>query len=186
MSRSEELRATEVEVDYDDGALTRDVITADRGGSLRGNPLSMLPLLIGVLILVLDAYLLVRLSIYFFQKNLQGGVSFALIVASIIVGIALIAYALGLGRLEKLGQRVASPLATWVGIPLLMALVALGATVGGMELNRSIAERATLATKPCIEVFQQAQAIAKDNPRFRMPATDRDEVRCAVNAALGR
>ena len=53
-------------------------------------------------------------------------------------------------------------------------------------MNKTAAERGASSTKPCIEIYEKAAAIAKDNPRFRMLDTDRDEVRCKVNAALGR
>ncbi len=67
-----------------------------------------------------------------------------------------------------------------------MGLVALSATIGGMELNRATTERQTPTPTPCVELYEKAQGIAKDNPRFKMPATDRDEKRCGINAAIGR
>lgn len=144
----------------------------------------MFPLLLGVAVLALDVYLLTRLGAFIFQKNLQQAISLGFILASAIVGMSLIAYAIGIGRFETLGQRVASPFVTWIGIPLLLAVVALGATIGGMELNRATAERQSPV--PCIDLYQTAQGIAKDNPKFRMAPTDRDELRCGINAAIGR
>jgi hypothetical protein len=59
-------------------------------------------------------------------------------------------------------------------------------TLWALQVNKTAGERGASSNKPCIEVYEKAAAIAKDNPRFRMLDTDRDEVRCKVNAALGR
>ncbi len=66
----------------------RDVIVPPAGTSRRGNPLSLFALLLGVLILVLDVYLLVRLSVLFFQKSFQSAISLALLFSSVIICIS--------------------------------------------------------------------------------------------------
>ena len=150
------------------------------------NPLAMFPLILGVLILALDIYLLVAFPSYmFFTKNLQGAIQLALVLASGIICLFLIAYAFGFGSFESIDghRRRVSPFITGVVVPLLLGLVALGATIGGMEWNRATAER---QTKSCIDLIEQAQNIAKDNPKFRMPAKDSSETRCNINAAIGR
>jgi hypothetical protein len=186
VTSSEDFQASVTDGDTDDSVIPDYYVTenADNEPTRRVNPLVVLPLLVGVLILAFDGYLLMRMSVFFFQKNFQAAVSLALVFASVIVSLALVIYALGVARVERLGQRVASPFATWVGVPLLIGLVALGATIGGMELNRAASERQT--PTPCIQVYAAAQGIAKENPIFRMSPTDRDEIRCGVNAAIGR
>ena len=150
------------------------------------NPLSIFPLMLGVLILALDIYLLVALPNYiFFAKNLQGAISLALVFASGIICLFLIAYAFGLRSFESADghQRRISPYVTGLVVPLILGAVALAATIGGMELNRSAGERQPL--KSCIDLIEQAHNIAKDNPKFRMPAKDANEIRCSINSALG-
>ena len=165
--------------------VVRDAEIAHSG---KRNPLSFLPLLLGVLVLALDIYLLVRLpNNLFFAMNLQSAISLALVLASGIICLFLIAYAFGLGRFEHIpvdGDRSRSaPYITWVVVPLLLGVVALAATVGGMEWQRAASERQP--QKPCIDLIEQAHNILKDNPKFRMPAKDSNEVRCSINAALG-
>ncbi len=163
--------------------VVRDVET---GGKSSRNPLAIFPLILGVLILALDIYLLVALPNYiFFAKNLQGAIPLALVFASGIICLFLIAYGFGFGRFESAdghGRRV-SPYVTGLVVPLLLGVVALGATIGGMELSRAASERQP--QKSCIDLIEQAHNIAKDNPKFRMPAKDANEVRCSINAALG-
>lgn len=163
-----------------------DVVVAGDTAVSKRSPMSVLPLLLGVLILALDIYFLVRLPNYFFAKNLQGGISLALLLASAIICLFLVAYAFGLGRPETRDghYRQPPPYVTWVVVPLLLGIVALAATIGGMEWNRAAGERQT--PKPCIDLIEQAQRMAKDNPGFRMPAKDANEVRCSINAAIGR
>jgi len=150
------------------------------------NPLAIFPLLLGVLVLALDIYLLVALPSYiFFAKNLQGAISLALVFASGIICLFLIVYAFGFRSFESADahRRRVSPYVTGLVVPLLLGAVALAATIGGMELNRAAAERQP--QKSCIDLIEQAHNIAKDNPKFRMPAKDANEVRCSINAALG-
>lgn len=161
------------------------VVVSEAETSKRGGP-AIFPLLLGVLILILDIYLLVQIPTYFFAKHLQAAISLALMFTSIIIGIFLIAYAFGHTQFTSADghRRQISPFTAAVGLPLVLGAVAIGATVGGMGWNQATAERQQSVS--CVDYIERAQNIAKDNPKFRMPAGDRDELRCRINASLGR
>lgn len=148
-------------------------------GGRRPRP-ALLPFTLGILMLAWNGYLLVQFPANLFAPNLQGAVSLSLIFGSILMCLFLVAYAFGIGH----APRTAAPSITGFGAPLILTLLALAATIGAIESNRSTAERQI--PNPCIEVYGQAQNIAKDNPKFRMPAKDRDEIRCAINSVIGR
>ena len=143
----------------------------------RRNPLFAFPLLAGVVFLIANIYVITRTPAIFTAKNTTGSTSLLLIIASVVLCLALIGYAFALRRSGAVSAK-------GVGIALLLGLLAPLATVWSLQVNRSFNDRQ--APKPCIDVYEQAQNVAKDNPKFRMPAKDRDEVRCAVNATLGR
>lgn len=168
---------SENQVDPEDvDAGDAEFVAGDAVGRRRQSP-AVLPLLLGLLIFALNAYLFKRISVYLFAQSLPGALSFTLLATSTILSLWLIAYAFGLGRSERAS-------ASGVLLPLVLGGVAVAATVGGIQQNVITAERQT--PRLCVDLIEQAQNIAKDNPRFRMPATDREEVRCGINAAIGR
>lgn len=144
----------------------------------RRSPTFALPLLLGVVFLIANLYVITRTPAIFIAKNVTGSTSLLLMIASVVICVILIGYAFALRRAEGAVS------AKGVGVALLLGLLAPLATVWSLQVNRSAADRAV--QKPCIDVYEQAASVAKDNPKFRMPARDRDEVRCAVNATLGR
>jgi hypothetical protein len=145
-----------------------------------------LPVLLGVLLLLADVFIIARLSTVFFTKNVLSSTSLLLMIASLMICLVLIAYGLGLRGLDSDGTEASrrGSHARTIGVTLLLAGHAPLTAAWSLQVNRTAIDRRV--EQPCIEVYQQAQNIAKDNPRFRMPATNRDEVRCTVNAVLGR
>lgn len=174
-----------VEDDLPSGSVAGDIEVDESrpvaGGKRNVGGLSKFSLLVGVLVLVFDVFLVMRFPNVFFIQNLQNGISLALLLASVILSLLLITHAFGLGRGDH--ARHSSYLTGFI-VPLVVGGLALTATITGMEMNRAAYERQP--TKPCIDVIEQAGNIAKDNPKFRMSANDRDEIRCAINATLGR
>jgi hypothetical protein len=149
------------------------------------NPFAVLPILLGVLFLLANLLIFARVPTVFTVKNVSGTISLLLILVSVIISLALIIFGLAARRGEDAGEGRGRHLRT-IGVPLLLALLAPLFTLWALQVTKTTGERAAQANKPCIEVYEKAAAIAKDNPRFRMLDTDRDEVRCRVNAALGR
>jgi hypothetical protein len=169
--------------------IERDVVIveSEKAPRVRRSPLAVLPLLLGVIFLLANVLMFLRVPTAFTAKNINGAMSLMLLLVSVALSLALIVYGLAARRSdsEEIGEGRGRHLRT-VGVPLLLALLAPLFTLWGLHVNKTAGERGASSTKPCIEVYEKAAAIAKDNPSFRMLATDRDEVRCRVNAALGR
>jgi hypothetical protein len=151
------------------------------------NPFAVLPLLLGVLFLLANVVIFLRVPTVFTVKNVNGSISLLLILASLVTCLVLIIYGLAARRTHAAGAADGrSSFLRSVGVPLVLGLLAPLLTLWSLQVNKTASERANQSLRPCIEVYEKAQSIAKDNPRFRMPATDRDEVRCTVNTVLGR
>lgn len=144
----------------------------------RRSPTFALPLLLGVVFLIANIYVFRQTPYVFTGKNTTVSISLLLMIVSMVICLILIGYAFALRRFSG---GVSAKAVTAV---LLLGVLAPLTTMWSLQVNRINSDRAT--TKSCIDVYEQAQNIAKDNPKFRMPAKDRDEVRCAVNATLGR
>jgi hypothetical protein len=172
-----------------DVEIERDVVVveSEEAPRVRRSPLAALPLLLGVIFLLVNLLIFLRVPTAFTTKNVNGAVSLMLLLVSVALSLAAIVHGLAARRSdsEEIGAGRGRHLRT-VGVPLLLALLAPLFTLWGLQVNKTSGERFTQSNKPCIEVYEKAAAIAKDNPRFRMLDTDRDEVRCKVNAALGR
>ena len=163
-------------------------------GSARLQLLSLFPFLIGVFILALNIFVVARLQWAFVSRSFQGNISFAMAATSAFIGLFLVVYAIVLRLFERNrteilpgsttddGPRQASWYVKWVVVPLLLGLLAAAATTWTVELNHRVYERTRY--KPCIELYQEAANIYKDNPGFRMPSLDGDEVRCGINKAV--
>lgn len=166
----------------------RDVVIVESDNTVshsQRNPFAVLPILLGVLFLLANLLIFARVPTVFTVKNVSGTISLLLILVSVFISLSLIIYGLAARRSEGTGEGRGRHLRT-IGVPLLLALLAPLFTLWGLQVNKTTTERGASSTKPCIEVYEKAAAIAKDNPRFRMLDTDRDEVRCKVNAVLGR
>ena len=134
----------------------------------------MLPILLGVLFLLANLLIFARVPTVFTVKNVSGTISLLLILVSVFISLSLIIYGLAARRNEGTGEGRGRHLRT-IGVPLLLALLAPLFTLWGLQVNKTTAERGASSNKPCIEVYEKAAAIAKDNPRFRMLDTDRDD-----------
>ncbi len=165
------------------------VVETETAPRERRSPFGVLPWLLGVIFLLVNLVIMFRLPSVFFAgglaKNVSSTISLLLLLASIVTCLVLIVYGVAARRDDVPGEARGRYLRT-VGVPLLLGLLAPLFTIWSLQVNKSANERSVQLAKPCIEVYEKAAAIAKDNPRFRMLATDRDEVRCAVNAAIGR
>jgi hypothetical protein len=163
-----------------------------REGSARLQLLSLFPFLIGVFILALNIFVVARLQGVFVAKNFQGNIAVTLAATSAFIGLFLVVYAIVLRLFERNGTEIlpgsttddgarqASWYVKWVVVPLLLGLLAVAATISSVEVNRRIYNN----KQPCIELYQEATSIYKDNPKFRMPSGDSDEDRCGINKAV--
>ena len=172
----------EIEVDRD-----VVIVESEKAPRVRRSPLAALPLLLGVIFLLVNLLIFLRVPTVFTTKNVNGAVSLMLLLVSVALSLAAIVHGFAARRSdsEEIGEGRGRHLRA-VGVSLLLALLAPLFTLWGLQVNKTVGERGAQSTKPCIEVYEKAAAIAKDNPRFRMLDTDRDEVRCKVNAAIGR
>ena len=174
---------TDIEVD-------RDVVIVEGPKEVRQkrNPLAVLPLLLGVLFLLANVLIFLRVPTVFTTKNVYGAMSLILILASVVTCLSLILYGLASRReVDEASSEERSRSRRSVGVSLLLGLLAPMLTLWGLHVYRIADERYSQTFgKPCIEAYEKAANIAKDNPRFRMPAGDPYEVRCGVNAVLGR
>lgn len=160
------------------------VIDRTDGSNARSGSLWVVPLLIGSFVVLLNVALITfgSASLPFRRLSwwLAGNVAAALILTSIFVGIFLIVYAFALGKNEAARRSDGRWFARWVLTPLVLGLV--GAFVSVWSL-KSLADTEP-EKKPCLELYQQAQNIYKENPKFRMPLDADDQQRCRVNEAI--
>jgi hypothetical protein len=172
-----------------------DSSPSERKDSDRLPPLWILPVLLGVFILAVNGAVLIqpRLRWMFRPIGYVSAVSFILAATSTFVGLFLIVYAIVLRRSERSKIPPGSGIShrprqdwsyvKWVVVPLLLGLLAPLATVWVVEYNRGFGPTSP-TQKPCIDLYQAAFNIYKDNPAFRMPPNDPDEARCGINKAL--
>ena len=192
----------------DDGDVPAGATEPDEGTSVREKQLRLLftaPILLGLFICALNLLVVTRLwrAVYFSdlgllsRANLPNTVCFSSITISFAIGLALIVYAIALRHYEEwydlktdIGQesvqesrsksglgRVPSYI-KWILGPILVAIPAPAITVWAASTVEPI------SAKPCIEVYREAAAVKKDNPRFKLAWNDRDQLRCSVNQAL--
>lgn len=176
----------ETETDLSDATQGDSTPVADapaQEGEIARNPLFVLPLLLGVLLLAVDIWIITRFSTTIFAKGVPNAIALAFIAASIVICLFLIAYALIVPRAERTDRT--SSYVRLVVVPLILALVAIAAMIWALQGYFSSTQLPP-TRKACIELYEQAQNIARDNPKFRMAEKDADEVRCAINKALGR
>lgn len=159
------------------------IVASEKGSRERRSPLAVLPIALGVIFLAANLFVFYRVPAIFAAKNSTALISVMLLVASVATCLVLIVYGLAAGREGVAGGEGRGRYLRILAVPLLLGLLAPLFTLWSLQVNKT---SASLPTKPCIEVYEKAAAIAKDNPQFRMLASDRDEVRCKVNAALGR
>lgn len=195
----------------DHGALDAD---ADDGGSEAGANISgkvnvatekqlrllfTFPILLGLFVVAVTLLVTIRLwrSVYFssfgmlYRANLPNTVCITLLTISLFTGLSLIGYAIALRQLGGYSQESEIPQPTttdhklprasyvkWMVVPVCVAVPALALTVWAAEIVQPI------TAKPCLEFYQDALKIKKDNPNFKMIWNDRDELRCSINQVL--
>jgi hypothetical protein len=173
----------------------RDVVIVESENTVsrsQRNPFAVLPILLGVIFLVTNIFVMTRFTSWFFApQSTPGTISLVMMLVSIAICLVLIIYGLAQRRADADLAGHTHRGGSWyfraVGAPILLGLLAPLVTLWALQVNKLAGERWEGSIgKPCIEVYQQAASIAKDNPQFRMPATDPYEVRCTVNAVLGR
>lgn len=165
------------------------------------------PILLGLFICALNILVIVRLwrAVYFSnigllsRANLPNTVCFALLAISFAIGLALIVYAIALRHYDEwydlhseavrdAPPEPESPTATvpkriptylkWFVVPLLLAAPAPALTVWAASTVEP------LTPVPCIELYQRALELKRDNPQFKMVWNDRDQLRCSINQVL--
>lgn len=157
------------------------------------------PILLGLFIVGVNLLVMIRLwrTVYFssfgllFRANLPNTACITAITISLVTGLALIGYAIALRQLEgyereseATAERTTNhephraSYAKWMVVPVLVAIPALGLAVWASVIVQPI------TAKPCIEIYQEALKIKKDNPDFQMIWNDRDQLRCSINQVL--
>ncbi|GAY14315.1 hypothetical protein [Mycobacterium sp. shizuoka-1] len=158
--------------------------------------LSIFPIVLGVFVCALSIWIAVRLGTSVISAKTSGAFGAALLATSLLIGVFLILYAVVLRRAESAdvsrstgsGDAVAKSgralrYVKWVVVPLLLGLAGAGLTVwAAADAQPSVASPDS--PKSCFQLYQDAMAMHKQNPKFRLPARDRDEVRCAINKTV--
>jgi len=166
----------------------------------RPHLLPILPIFLGILVCGLNIFAMVWLWNFVYQSKwllltsvkLPTTIFLSLIALSFSIGVFLIVYAIVLRRTERNVQASQIPprstpnqqtahvptYVRWILVPALIALPAPALTVWASQMVEPI------APKPCIELYQEALNISKEAPNFRMPWTDRDQLRCNINSVL--
>ncbi len=172
--------------------VTSETSSSDAGAAGEGRRrllLALLPLALGVFVCATNVLIAVRYYQYFLSKWLHA-LFLTLLVTSFLLGLFLIVYALVLQRQDS----QASPTAgaetdagpsylRWAVVPLLVALLAFGATAWAAATSEP-AQAGPAVQKPCLELYQEALAIKKDRPNFRVPGADPDQRRCSINQVV--
>ena len=195
----------------DRGALAADIGDAD-SENIGNNPeiatsakekqlrlVFTFPILLGLFVVGVNLLVIIRLwrTVYFssfgllFRANLPNTACITAITISLVTGLALIGYAIALRQLEGYGQESESAqdisqhqeprrasYAKWMIVPVLVAMPALALAVWAAVIVQPI------TAKPCIEFYQEALKIKKENPNFQMIWNDRDQLRCSINQVL--
>jgi hypothetical protein len=171
-----------VEIDADREIV---VVASKAEARSRRNPFAVLPILLGFFFLLLNVAVFFRAPTAFTVKNTNGTISLLTLLVSVVICVVLIMYGLA-ARRDVPGEGRTRNRASVFAL-LALGLIAPLFTLWGLHVDKADTDAwQRTNNKPCIEIYEKAANIAKDNPGFRMPAGDRDGDRCAVNAVLGR
>ncbi|GJF08857.1 hypothetical protein NGTWS0302_29410 [Mycolicibacterium cyprinidarum] len=148
--------------------------------------LPVLPIILGIFVIGLNIFAATWLWQFIYRSNFSifSGGNFpttafvSLISLSIFIGLFLIAYAIVLQRFERKESAQVPTYVKWFLVPVLVAMPAPAITVWAAQMVEPI------APKPCIQLYQEAVNISKDAPEFKMVWSDRDQLRCNINAVL--
>ena len=136
--------------------------------------LSVLSIALGVLILVPN----VLIAQYFWPNYRGNAVALALMSASLLIGVLLLIYG------AVVWHRNWS--IKWaIILPIVAFLLAPGITVWAAQTARPVKPPVERTVElPCIDLYQRALEIKKDNPGFVMSTKDPDQRRCDINSVL--
>lgn len=119
----------------------------------------------------------------FALRNWVGAMNVLLTAVGVFIGIFLIVYSLRLRRVERSGVDQQSNYVTGLVVPLVLWL--LGVSAIWWSFASSLSHYSpTTPSRPCVELYRDALSIAKEDPKFRVPAQDPDEGRCRINQTL--
>lgn len=149
--------------------------------SVKHHQLFIGPVLLGVFVLAVNIFVANRFWPLVWPSRNAGTVPLAYITTSFVIGLFIIAFSIVMIRSEG-AESSQARYAKWVIAPLILALLAFALTLWGAR----IAEVATEpeVQKSCLELYQDAFNIKKDNPNFRMPGGEPDNRRCLINSVL--
>ncbi|WP_131536199.1 hypothetical protein [Mycolicibacterium aromaticivorans] len=142
------------------------------------------PVILGLFVLVINIILMNGSPLQYALSSMNGpvgSVSSLLVIISTFIGGLLIIYAIVVGFTERSmslsdGRRW---FRRWIVVPLVLGLLAPLFTVWSLcYWNGAYEQR---PQQSCLELYERAQNIRKDNPGFRMPSGDQQEVRCNIN-----
>jgi hypothetical protein len=177
-----------IRADEEDASLAAatEILASDDGSIAPSRPLLMIPILVGMFVLALNILLMTagvaRGPFTRISWSLPGNISVALISASLFIGIFLVVYALVIrNRGGKATADSGRWYLYWIVAPLGLGVLAVLATLWSL---RSL-QAAENPNKPCLDLYQQAQSIRRDNPNFKMPIEAADQLRCKINESLG-
>ncbi len=135
--------------------------------------LSVLSIALGVLILVPN----VLIAQHFWPNFRGSAVALTLMSASLLIGVLVIIYG------AVLWHRNWS--IKWaIILPIIAFLLAPGITVWSAQIARPVRSVEPIVQLPCIDLYQRALEIKKDNPGFVMSTKDPDQRRCDINSVL--
>jgi hypothetical protein len=140
----------------------------------------LFPVFCGLFVLLLNGLLLTAgpLNVVLRHVNwLSTAVSMTLVLTSIFLGAVLVVQPRVLVGSMDAPSGPDRHYLRWVLVPVVLAIVAVLAVIGAVESWAGYEKRST----PCLELYQQAESIRKDNPKFRMPENSSDEMRCKIN-----
>lgn len=144
----------------------------------------LVPIVCGVFVLALNAYLLTAGPVAYFFKNAAAwgvAMSTTLVLTSIFIGLLLVMQPFVLGARHGTQSVDGLSYGRRLLVPVALVLLAVLADLWAVQRWTSEVEQ---GRTPCIEVYDRAEGIRKDNPKFRMPADSPDELRCKVNQSV--
>ncbi len=150
--------------------------------SARRHQLLIAPILLGVFVLAVNIFVAFRFWRLLWSSKNWGTVPLAFFVISFFIGLFIIAFSIVMissGDDESSQYRYAR----WVIAPLVLALLAFALTLWGARIAEPETAKPEVE-KSCLELYEDALNIKKDNPNFRIPPGEPDNRRCRINNVL--
>ncbi len=166
------------------GPIANKTDDATAGEGMERDQLYIIPTFLAAIIFILNIFVAVRYWHLLWPSRDAGTVPLAFIVTSMLIGLFIIVCAIVLGR-SRDGESTKGRFAKWVVAPFILALLAFAGTLSAAGIAEPTTPELEVQT-PCIKLYQEALNIKKENPNFRMPSTEPDNLRCRINAVLAR